>query len=159
VPDTDVRLTLVEGLHCASCVVRAENILRSTGGVRAASVNLATREAAVRYDDQATNLAAIKTRLHDAGFVPEEEAEHAQHDHRTFAGPERGRALLAIALAVPVVVLGMAHVHEAWSLWTQLLLTLAVLAGPGRQVFITALRGLPRGDLGMDTLIARSCSA
>ena len=152
--DTNVRLTLVEGLHCASCVTRAESVLRDTAGVREANVNLATREASLRYDASATTIAAIKTRLHDAGFVPEEEAEHAAHDHRVVAGPERQRALIALTLTAPVMVLGMAHLHQAWSLWTQLILTLIVISGPGRTVFIIAGRGLLRGQLGMDTLIA-----
>ena len=152
--ETDVRLTLVEGLHCASCVTRAESVLRDTAGVREANVNLATREASLRYDASATTIAAIKTRLHDAGFVPEEEAEHAAHDHRVVAGPERQRALIALTLTAPVMALGMAHLHHAWSLWTQLILTLLVIGGPGRTVFIIAGRGLLRGQLGMDTLIA-----
>jgi P-type Cu+ transporter len=156
--DTDVRLTLVEGLHCASCVTRAESVLRDTAGVREANVNLATREASLRYDASATTIAAIKTRLHDAGFVPEEEAEHAAHDHRVVAGPERQRALIALTLTAPVMVLGMAHLHHAWSLWTQLILTLLVIGGPGRTVFIIAGRGLLRGQMGMDTLIALGSS-
>ena len=156
--DTNVRLTLVEGLHCASCVTRAESVLRDTAGVREANVNLATREASLRYDASATTIAAIKTRLHDAGFVPEEEAEHAAHDHRVVAGPERQRALIALTLTAPVMVLGMAHLHQAWSLWTQLILTLIVISGPGRTVFIIAGRGLLRGQLGMDTLIALGSS-
>ena len=90
-PDTDVRLTLVEGLHCASCVVRAENILRGTAGVREANVNLATREAAVRYDADATTIAAIKTRLNDAGFTPEEEDEHDVSDRRVKIAPHFAR--------------------------------------------------------------------
>jgi P-type Cu+ transporter len=156
--DTDVRLTLVEGLHCASCVTRAESVLRDTAGVREANVNLATREASLRYDASATTIAAIKTRLHDAGFVPEEEAEHAAHDHRVVAGPERQRALIALTLTAPVMVLGMAHLHQAWSLWIQLILTLLVIGGSGRTVFIIAGRGLLRGQLGMDTLIALGSS-
>jgi P-type Cu+ transporter len=157
--EQDLRLTLIEGLHCASCVARAENVLRGTAGVRAASVNLATREAAIRYDADATTIAAIKTRLSDAGFTPEEESEHAHHDHRTFAGPERARAIAALALAAPVVALGMVHLHATWALWVQLVLTLAVMLGPGRHILSTALRGLPRGQLGMDTLIALGAGA
>ena len=37
----------VEGMHCASCVAKIENSLRSTEGVTDASVNLATGEATV----------------------------------------------------------------------------------------------------------------
>ncbi|HEX3134722.1 MAG TPA: cation transporter, partial [Planctomycetota bacterium] len=157
--EQNLLLTLVEGLHCASCVTRAESVLRSTAGVHEATVNLATREAAVRYDANATTIAAIKTRLNDAGFTPEEEAEHAHHDHRAFAGPERGRAITALVLTAPVMVLGMAHLHDTWALWIELVLTLAVLVGPGRHVFLIAARGLPRGEMGMDTLIAMGAGA
>jgi Cu+-exporting ATPase len=155
----DLRLTLVEGLHCASCVARAEQVLRDVPGVRQAEVNLSSREARLRYDASATTVATIKTRLHDAGFVPEEEAEHSGHDHRQHGSGERRRALVALLLAAPVLVLGMMHLHQPWSLWLQAGLTAAIIAGPGRGIFATALRGLPRLILGMDTLIALGAGA
>ena len=45
----------IEGMHCASCVSRVEDALRGVAGVAEASVNLATREAVVRFDPQRAN--------------------------------------------------------------------------------------------------------
>ncbi|MFN3607204.1 MAG: heavy-metal-associated domain-containing protein, partial [Cypionkella sp.] len=44
----------VDGMTCASCVGRAERVLRAQGGVTAASVNLATQSAHVTFDAPAT---------------------------------------------------------------------------------------------------------
>jgi copper chaperone CopZ len=40
----------LEGLHCASCVGRAESALSGVAGVDSASVNLATERAAIDFD-------------------------------------------------------------------------------------------------------------
>ena len=157
--DRELTLTLVEGLHCASCVARAEKVLLGTPGVSAATVNLATREARIRFSPGGSTIASIKTRLHDAGFVPEEDTEGAAHQHHDDGAVERQRALLAIVLAAPVVVLGMLHLHAHWSLWLQLVLTLALMVGPGRMIFISAAKALRRVQPDMDTLIALGTTA
>ena len=54
----EITLTL-GGLHCAACVARVERALSAAPGVELALVNLATRQAKVRYDPQATNLEAL----------------------------------------------------------------------------------------------------
>jgi copper ion binding protein len=46
-PTTDVKLP-IEGMTCASCVLRVEKALTGLPGVRSASVNLATERASVR---------------------------------------------------------------------------------------------------------------
>src|SRR5437868_1589595 len=48
-PTQDLELR-VEGMHCASCVNRIEKAIGGVPGVESASVNLATREARVRFD-------------------------------------------------------------------------------------------------------------
>lgn len=40
----------IDGMHCASCVGRVENALKSVDGVVAASVNLATERADIQFD-------------------------------------------------------------------------------------------------------------
>ncbi len=154
-----VRLTLVEGLHCASCVTRAEQVLTTTTGVTSATVNLATKEAHITFDPTRANLASIKTRLHDGGFVPEEADEGEIPDHRPKNIPEKQQSLLAITLALPVMVLGMTHWHHALSWWIQGVLTTLVMIGPGRGIFTTAIKGLRHGQLGMDSLITLGVSA
>lgn len=42
----------VTGMHCASCVRRVETALAAVPGVQSASVNLATSEASLQYNDE-----------------------------------------------------------------------------------------------------------
>ena len=44
----------LDGMTCASCVARAERVLRAAPGVASASVNLGTETAEVRFDAPAT---------------------------------------------------------------------------------------------------------
>src|SRR4051812_39263819 len=68
-------LTLpVEGMTCASCVNRIERFLRKTPGVEAATVNLATETATVRYlpavADRTALVGAIEAAGYDVGTRP-----------------------------------------------------------------------------------------
>ena len=58
----------VEGMTCASCVSRVERALTRAVGVAAASVNLATERAEVRYDAGRTNPGAIAEAVERAGY-------------------------------------------------------------------------------------------
>ena len=156
---THLRLTLVEGLHCASCVTRAEQVLTTTAGVTHASVNLATKEAMITFDPAQATVASIKTRLHDGGFVPEESDESDVLGHRPGIIPEKKQSLIALMFALPVMVLGMMHWHHALNWWIQCGLTTLVIIGPGRSIFTTAIKGLRHWQVGMDTLITLGVSA
>ena len=70
--ETHVLDVPIEGMHCASCVGRAERTLRAVPGVAAADVNLVTARGHLRFAD-ATVPAAAAHALVGAGFkVPEE---------------------------------------------------------------------------------------
>jgi P-type Cu+ transporter len=158
----ETRLTLVEGLHCASCVTRAEKVLHDTNGVLSASVNLATREAHVTFDPHKANLASIKTRLHDSGFIAEEESETPSSEFpewRNVKGPEKSRAITAFILALPVFVLGMFHWHHPASLFIQAILTTCIFIFPARVLCVSALQQLWRRQFGMDVLVLLGSSA
>ncbi|MGH9249984.1 MAG: heavy metal translocating P-type ATPase, partial [Acidimicrobiales bacterium] len=58
----------VEGMTCASCVNRIERYLNKVEGVEAASVNLATESATVRYDPSALRLEDLGTAVEAAGY-------------------------------------------------------------------------------------------
>jgi P-type Cu+ transporter len=159
----ETRLTLVDGLHCASCVSRAEKVLRDTTGVLSAEVSLATREARITFDQEKATIASLKTRLQDGGFAVQEEEESEEADAtggtdvdvlaRAIPGPERSRALIAATLALPVFILGMLHWHHPASLITQAILTTACFIFPARALCISALRQLIRAQFGMDVLV------
>ncbi|MBY5707596.1 copper-translocating P-type ATPase [Rhizobium leguminosarum] len=57
----------IEGMSCASCVVRVEKAIKSVPGVDAASVNLATERATVTFKD-AVDIAAVLQAITDAGY-------------------------------------------------------------------------------------------
>lgn len=57
----------IEGMSCASCVVRVEKAIKSVPGVDAASVNLATERATVTFKD-AVDTAAVLQAIEGAGY-------------------------------------------------------------------------------------------
>ncbi|MGO7632695.1 heavy metal translocating P-type ATPase [Rhizobium leguminosarum] len=57
----------IEGMSCASCVVRVEKAIKSVPGVDAASVNLATERATVTFRD-AVDTAAVLQAIEGAGY-------------------------------------------------------------------------------------------
>jgi len=68
-PESTLELRLdVEGMTCAACVRRVEKALEKVDGVEAASVNLATERATVRYDASATSPAALVAAVEQAGY-------------------------------------------------------------------------------------------
>src|SRR5947207_9210621 len=58
----------IEGMTCASCVNRIERFLRKTGGVEAASVNLATEVATIRYLPDVAGRTDLAAAIEAAGY-------------------------------------------------------------------------------------------
>ncbi len=164
---TEVTLTL-EGIHCASCVARVEKALNEAPGVELALVNLATRQARVRYDASQTAVKNLEAAIHDAGYEvtgwaleapppvsPEIEAENLKR-----------RFLLALILSLPVFLgamlpplpgwLGLKPEHLAYLL---LVFTTPVLFYSGAPFFRGSLKAARHGAANMDTLVALGTSA
>ena len=159
----------ISGLNCASCVGRVEAALADVPGVLSASANLATGTAQVTRIQGAASDAEIGSRLDRIGYA----ATVLEPD--TPRGPEddpRWRALLALALALPVFLLEMGgHAVPAFHhwlygtfgmgpiLWVQAILTTILLAGPGSGFFRKGLPGLFRGAPDMNALVALGTGA
>lgn len=62
----------VQGIHCASCVVKIEKALASVPGVTKASVNFATEQATVEGEVPVETLAAAVARVGGYKLVPME---------------------------------------------------------------------------------------
>ncbi len=63
------RVTLpVEGMTCAACVHTVEQALKSVPGVGEATVNLATEQASVAYDDGEATVEAMAKAVADTGY-------------------------------------------------------------------------------------------
>ena len=60
----------IDGMTCASCVLRVERALKAVPGVEAASVNLATESARVRVAGDAQTDVRLRRAIRDAGYEP-----------------------------------------------------------------------------------------
>ncbi len=164
---TEVTLTL-EGLHCAACVARVERALSGAPGVDQALVNLATRQAKVRYDAKQTTVDNLQAVVREAGYEvagwalegpppPPPEIE---------AASLKRRFLLALMLSLPVFLgamlpplprwLGLRGEHLAYVL---LFFTTPVLFYSGAPFLRGAWSAARHGAANMDTLVALGTSA
>jgi Cu+-exporting ATPase len=167
----------IEGMTCASCVLRVEKALAKVPGVDRAQVNLATQRATLTLAASPTEPNAITQDAIDAatraGYPATAVAEDAFDDDLLVeqrALEQRGlkrNLLLALALTLPVFFLEMgAHassdIHHLiqhtigmqLSWWVQALLTTLVILGPGRSFFIKGLPALWHRTPEMNSLVA-----
>ena len=164
---TEITLTL-EGLHCASCVARAEKALAAVPGVEQALVNLATRQARVRFDAQQATVEKMQDAITEAGYTvtgwaleapppvsPEIEAQNLKR-----------RFLLALILSLPVFLGAMVPPLPGWLglepqplAFLLLICTTPVLFYSGAPFFRGALSAARHGAANMDTLVALGTSA
>ncbi|WGH79966.1 heavy metal translocating P-type ATPase [Jannaschia ovalis] len=160
----------VEGMNCASCTGRVEGALAAQPGVLEAAANLAAGTTRVRWIAGATTPQALAQAVTRAGY-PAEPSEASAPAARADRAEETAalgrRALLALALTLPVFVIEMgghfipgvhrfvgATLGHGASWWLQFVLVTAVLAGPGRGFFAKGIPALLRGAPEMNSLVA-----
>ncbi|MGB3846424.1 copper-translocating P-type ATPase [Sphingopyxis sp. YF1] len=177
VPEIHIELG-VEGMTCASCVGHVEKALSGVRGVTAASVNLATGRASIRYRGGIASLDDLETAIRRAGYTPRRLETDAAAPDREAAAREaelselRRSLLLAAVLALPVFLLEMGShlipaVHDlvmttigmqtSWLI--QFALTTLVLFGPGLRFFRKGIPAILRGTPDMNSLVALGTSA
>ncbi len=151
----------VTDMTCAACAVSVESILGNQPGVVSAAVNFATQTVIVEYEPAVIKPAAMQQALQGIGYglviSDSEEAtkEVAQIQLQHYEDLRR-RTIWAVALAVPLAVLGMFFMnlpyieYVLWALSTPLVLWL------GRSFFINAWKQARHRSANMDTLVALS---
>jgi P-type Cu+ transporter len=154
----------VGGMSCAACAARVEKVLNRSAGVQKAAVNFATGRATVAFDPAATNVEALRESVREAGYEPGRPlGEGAPADEA--AGDEAGyrslvrRFWLAVAFAVPLLVIAMSHGAIAWFNvwwidWVQLALALPAVVFAGGPFYHKACAALKHASADMNTLIA-----
>ncbi|WP_447043182.1 heavy metal translocating P-type ATPase [Vreelandella sp. H-I2] len=152
----------ISGMTCASCVKSVQKALERTEGVDTASVNFGSHSAQVfgSADPQAL-IAAVKAVGYEAEpIVDMREAERtrAEQDAKTYQRRLRGSAI-SLVLAVPLMLsMFFFHPHPMGLgrlYWLTIgLLTLGILAFPGRHFFVNAWKNLKHHQANMDTLVA-----
>ncbi|KPQ25413.1 MAG: copper-translocating P-type ATPase [Halomonas sp. HL-48] len=152
----------ISGMTCASCVKSVQKALERTAGVETASVNFGTHTAQVVGD---ANEQALIDAVASVGYgaepivdMREAEATRAEQEARDYKRRLKGSAW-SLALAVPLMLsMFVCHPHPAGGgrvFWLVIgLLTLGILAFPGRHFFVNAWKNLKHHQANMDTLVA-----
>ncbi len=165
----------VQGMTCASCVLRVENAIAGIAGVRSAAVNLASNKAVIEIEDNA-DLGAVEKAVRSAGYSIQMPARNEAAEGDAMQGFEassphdeefrilRRDVAVAAAFTLPVMLLSMLpmleSVHAWWPLTMDetnrilLLLTTPVLFLPGRRFFHGFLATLRHGTADMNSLVA-----
>jgi Cu+-exporting ATPase len=161
----------IQGMSCAACSGRVSRALSARPGVADAQVNLLAGTASIRHEPtlSAADLAQAVTRLGYPAAIPKEATPVRTESE---AATLQRAFLAALALTLPVFVAemgghlipGFHHwlhglVGTAPLNWMQMILTAAVLAGPGRRFFATGIPALLRGGPEMNSLVALGSGA
>jgi Cu+-exporting ATPase len=174
-PATEMTLP-IEGMTCASCVNRIERFLRQAPGVEAATVNLATEQATIRYlpgeADRATFVGAIEAAGYEvreragaeAGAASASLADELSEDDRARQRDARG-LLVAASVSIAVAVGIMVLMFGPWGIGMTQLNRLALIPATviqvwaGRRFYRPAWRAARHGTTNMDTLVAIGTTA
>jgi Cu+-exporting ATPase len=156
----------VQGMTCASCVMRVEKSLKAVPGVQEASVNLATEQATVQTlpgVPAATLIAAVQKAGYEALVAPAPSAAAAaesQASATTLPGwwPVALAALLTLPLVTPMALqfLGLHWMLPGWLQWA---LATPVQFVLGARFYRAGWKALRARSGNMDLLVALGTSA
>jgi len=169
--ETLTKVFRVEGMTCAACVKRVEDIIKQIPGIRVATVNLATEKATVEYLPGEVREADIIHAVHTAGYAlskVDEESPLGLNEKRKERELKSQFTTLVVSLAfaIPLVLIAMLemvgiplpefispHHSPATFAITQLLLTLPIVIA-GFHFYTNGFPSLFSGHPNMDSLIA-----
>ncbi len=150
----------IADMSCAACAAKVDKVLNNVPGVSRAAVNFAAATALVEYDPAQCSPAALREAVRQAGYDLIVGAGDAAREAEKAAGERyrtlKRRTVWAIALSVPVVVVGMFWMEMPYANEFMWLLSTPVVFMLGRDFFINAWRQLRHGAANMDTLVAGS---
>lgn len=153
-----------------------ERALKKLDGVQDANVNLTTKKATMKYDDNIIKISEIKKAIEDAGFTPLDLEMGAGVDRDKIAKENeirtlRERLITAAVFTVPLFYISMGHmigmplpkildpVHNPLNFaLVQMALAILVMFA-GRKFYTVGYKTLFRGTPNMDSLIAIATSA
>ena len=150
----------IADMSCAACAAKVDKVLNKVPGVSRAAVNFAAATALVEYDPAQCSPAALREAVRQAGYDLVVGAGDAAREAEKAAGERyrtlKRRTVWAIALSVPVVIVGMFWMEMPYANEFMWLLSTPVVFVLGRDFFINAWRQLRHGAANMDTLVAGS---
>jgi len=161
-PETERKFVIVlEGLHCAACVARAERAVAPVAGVKSFSVHLPTKTAFLVMDETGKT-EAVKAAIESAGYkvvslsAPEAVPENAvlntiNRETRTYA--------IRTAVTLALFILLLASSALQLSQYTVFIITAVIWGWCGSHFHAGFLRALKTKSPDMNTLVSMSTSA
>ncbi len=146
----------IEGMSCVSCALLIEMLLRKDRRIIAAHVNFATEQATIIGTIDEDTLSAliekIGYRAHSFDTLAQRKLLIEREQQRLSAA--KRRAVLAVALSVPVMLIGMAAPTSRFWHWAQHALATPIVLWAGQPFFTKAYKLARQGATNMDSLIA-----
>src|ERR1035437_3571159 len=116
----------VEGMTCASCVVRVENTLKKLEGIENVNVNLATEKVTFTYDHTKADLDKISEAVDNAGYkmiIPsnttgESVSESSLENDQSKRYKElKSNFIFSLILTIPVMIINMISMTSWFMKW------------------------------------------
>ncbi|MDR1155848.1 MAG: heavy metal translocating P-type ATPase [Bacteroidales bacterium] len=151
----------VLNMGCASCAAKVEKTLNGREGVATASVNYAAATATVEYNPSQVTSGALREAVQKAGYdlltdLCEDISDELEQAHAAKYKKLKRRAIRAMILSIPIVVIGMAFMEMPFANEIMWILSTPVVFLLGRDFFIDAWKQLKHRSANMNTLVALS---
>ncbi len=150
----------ITGMHCASCALNAERIIKTQQGVVQAGVNFANASLSVQYNPGSITPQQFRRALQSGGYdliIDEENSFTLKEEfERNHSKSLKRKVIGAGILSFPVLILGMFFMNLPWAGYLSAFLTIPVVFWFGRSFFINAFNQVKRARANMDTLVAMS---
>ena len=114
----------VEGMTCASCVMRVEKALSKVEGIKDVSVNFATEKASFTFDPDTVDVKTISSVVEDAGYkidvssFDKNDSGNKKEENQPkseFERNLRNDLILSVVLTIPVLILSMGNLFNGFS--------------------------------------------
>ena len=147
----------LSGMTCAGCAHSAHGIAEGTPGMENIQIRYASGSFKATIDKDVLDVPALQKSLAAAGY----ELTTSYISPRTriknqkeAVERKRNELFAASALALPLFIIGMMHLHGIWSISLQFLLATALSMYFGRNIHAKAFALAKMGSTNMDTLVS-----
>ena len=147
----------LSGMTCAGCAHSAHSIAQGTPGMEQIQVRYASGSFKATVDTELLDVPALQKSLAAAGYgltTSYISPRSRIKNQKEAIDRKRNELIAATALALPLFVVGMAHVHSGWSIGLQFLLASILSFYFGRKIHSKAFALAKMGSTNMDTLVS-----
>ena len=127
----------LSGMTCAGCAHSAHSIAEGTPGMEQIQVRYASGSFKATVDKELLDVPALQKSLAAAGYgltTSYISPRSRIKNQKEAIDRKRNELIAATALALPLFVVGMAHVHSGWSIGLQFLLASILSFYFGRKI-------------------------